>query len=114
MVFFLQMWRLLEITLLNTFLDSAKDWGLYDEMRAAINEPIEKMETEYKRYRKFFDPAMGTKKLNQKKGILAENKTKADEMYETIKRCYTTIIILAGDDKKEFLDREVSSFKIKN
>lgn len=87
--------------------NSAKDWGLYDEMRSAINDPIEKLEAELKRYRKFYDPAMGAKKLAQKKGIWEENKNKIEEMYTTIKRCYGTIIVLAGDDKKEFLDREV-------
>ena len=87
--------------------DSAKDWGLYDEMRSAINEPLEKLEAELKRYRKFFDPTMGSKKLSQKKATWEDQKNKAEEMYTTIKRCYNTIIVLAGDDKKEFLDREV-------
>lgn len=87
--------------------NSAKDWGLYDEMRAAINDPLEKMEAEFKRYRKFFDPTVGTKKFNQKKGILDEQKAKTEEMYNTMKKCYTTIVVLAGDDKKEFLDKEV-------
>jgi len=93
--------------------NSAKDWGLYDEMRSAINEPLEKLEAELKRYRKFFDPTMGSKKLAQKKAVWEEQKNKAEEMYTTIKRCYGTIIVLAGDDKKEFLDREVGEVEEK-
>merc|ERR1719495_832509 len=56
--------------------NSAKDWGLYDEMRSAINEPLEKLEAELKRYRKFFDPTMGSKKLSQKKAVWEEQKKK--------------------------------------
>ncbi|XP_069995105.1 muscle-specific protein 300 kDa [Penaeus vannamei] len=93
--------------------NSAKDWEKYDEMRSAINGPIEKLETEFKRYRKFYDPVMGARKLAQKLEIWEEEKKKADEMLETIKKCYQTIIVLAGDDKKEFLDKEVADVEEK-
>lgn len=93
--------------------NSARDWEKYDEMRKAIDEPCEKLEAEIKRYRKFFDPAMGTKKLNQKKGVWEEHKAKAEDMLATIKKCYATIIVLAGDDKKEFLDKEVADVEDK-
>jgi len=76
-------------------------------MRNAINEPVEKLEGDYKKYRKFYDPVMFAKKLTQKKGVWEECKTKCDEMLVTIKKCYSTIIVLAGDEKKEFLDKEV-------
>ena len=76
-------------------------------MRNAVNEPIEKLESDYKKYRKFYDPVMFAKKLTQKKGVWEECKGKVDEMFATIKKCYTTIIVLAGDEKKEFLDKEV-------
>ncbi|XP_063866278.1 muscle-specific protein 300 kDa-like isoform X2 [Scylla paramamosain] len=93
--------------------NTAKDWEKYDEMRASINEPLEKLESELKRYRKYYDPVMGAKKLTQKKGVLEENKKIADEMFEGIQSCYKTIMVLAGDDKKEFLDREVSEVEEK-
>jgi len=93
--------------------NSAKDWEKYDEMRSAINGPIEKLEAEFKRYRKFYDPVMGAKKLAQKLEIWEEEKKKADEMLEIIKKCYQTIIVLAGDDKKEFLDKEVAEVEEK-
>jgi len=88
--------------------NSAKDWEKYDEMRNAINDPVEKLEAELKRYRKFYDPVMGAKKLAQRKTVWEEQKAAADDMFDTIKRCYQTIIVLAGDDKKDFLDKEVS------
>jgi len=93
--------------------NSAKDWEKYDEMRNGINGPIEKLENELKKYRKFYDPVMGDRKLAQKLAIWEEEKKKADEMMETIKKCYGTIIVLAGDDKKDFLDKEVAEVEDK-
>ncbi|XP_018019546.1 muscle-specific protein 300 kDa-like [Hyalella azteca] len=93
--------------------NSAKDWETYDEMRNAINEPIEKLEKDYKNYRKFYDPVMFAKKLASKKQVWEECKKQCDEMYQTIKKCYNTIIVLAGDEKKEFLDREVAEVEEK-
>lgn len=68
---------------------------------------MEKLENELKRYRRFYDPAMGLKKLTQKKAILEQNKKIADEMFEGIQTGYKTIIVVAGEDKKDFLDKEV-------
>lgn len=101
--------RLLFLVLSLPFLplDTAKDWEKYDELRNSIIEPLEKLENELKRYRKFYDPAMGLKKLTQKKAILEQNKKIADEMFAGIQNCYKTIIVLAGEDKKDFLDKEV-------
>ncbi|KAL7643675.1 UNVERIFIED_CONTAM: hypothetical protein RMT77_005658 [Armadillidium vulgare] len=90
-----------------------KDWESYDELRTSIGDPCEKLESELKKYRKFYDPAMGAKKLAQRKMILEECKRKADEQFENIKKCYNTIVVLAGDEKKEFLDREVSEVEEK-
>jgi len=93
--------------------NSAKDWEKYDECRASINAPMEKIENEFKRYRKFYDPVMGAKKLAQKLAIWEDEKKKSDEIVITMKKCYGTIIVLAGDDKKEFLDKEVSEVEEK-
>jgi len=93
--------------------NSAKDWEKYDEMRSAINAPMEKIENEFKRYRKFYDPTMGAKKLTQKLAVWEEEKKKSDEIVTTMKKCYNTIIVLAGDDKKEFLDKEVGEVEEK-
>ena len=91
----------------NSLSDSAKDWETYDQMRSDINEPIEKLEGDLKKYRKFYDPAMFSKKLASKKQVWEECKTKCDETLAVIKKCYSTIMVLAGDEKKEFLDKEV-------
>ncbi|XP_071525119.1 muscle-specific protein 300 kDa-like [Panulirus ornatus] len=93
--------------------NSAKDWEKYDELRNAINDPLEKLEGELKRYRKFYDPVMGTRKLAQKKTTWEEQKKMADDMFDNIKKCYTTIMVLAGEDKKEFLDKEVKDVEEK-
>jgi len=92
---------------------SCKDWETYDEMRSAVNEPVEKLEGDYKKYRKFYDPTMFSKKLQSKKAVWEEAKGKCDDMLKTIKTCYTTIIVLAGDEKKEFLDKEVADVEEK-
>ena len=92
--------------------DTAKDWEKYDELRNSINEPLDKLESELKRYRKYYDPVMGAKKLAQKKCVLEENKKSADEMFEAIQSSYKTIMVLAGEDKKDFLDREVRSLNL--
>jgi len=93
--------------------NSAKDWETYDLMRSEINDPIERLESDYKKYRKFYDPVMFAKKLGDKKQVWQVCKEKTDEMLSTTKKCYGTIIVLAGEEKKEFLDREVSEVEEK-
>lgn len=92
---------------LNMLTNVIKDWESYDELRCHIGDPCEKLESEYKKYRKFYDPQMGEKKLIQRKLILEECKNKITNMYSNIQKCYSTIVVLAGEEKKEFLDREV-------
>jgi len=93
--------------------NSAKDWETYDLMRSEINDPIEKLESDYKKYRKFYDPVMFAKKLADKKMVWQVCKEKCEEMLNTTKKCYGTIIVLAGDEKKEFLDKEVAEVEEK-
>jgi len=87
---------------------TAVEWEKYDELRAAINDPVEKLEGEFKRYRKFFDPDMGTKKFEQKKKLWEDKKKSCDDMLATIKTCYTTIVVVAGEEKKDYLEKEVA------
>jgi len=89
------------------------DWETYDELRTQVNNPAEKLEDELKKYRKFYDPEIGKKKLEQKRAIWTENKSTLEDMLATIKKCYKTIIVLAGDEKKDFLDKEVSTVEDK-
>lgn len=97
----------------NMLTNVIKDWESYDELRSSIVDPCEKLESEYKKYRKYYDPQMGAKKLAQRKAVLEDCKTKADEMFENIKKCYNTIVVLAGEEKKEFLDREIADVEEK-
>jgi len=87
---------------------TAVEWEKYDELRAAINDPVEKLEGEFKRYRKFFDPDMGTKKFEQKKKLWEDKKKSCDEMLETINNCFKTIVVVAGEEKKDYLEKEVA------
>jgi len=93
--------------------NASSDWECYDDLRSQINAPVEKLEDELKKYRKFYDPEVGRKKLEQKRGIWKENKDKLEDMLTTIKRCYKTIIVLAGEEKKDFLDKEVADVEEK-
>jgi len=87
---------------------TAIEWEKYDELRSTVNDPVEKLEGEFKRYRKFFDPDMGTKKFDQKKKLLEEKKNSCTEMFNTIKACYEQIVVVAGEEKKSYLDKEVA------
>jgi len=91
----------------------AKDWEAYDQLRDDINEPVEKLEVDFKKYRKFFDPEMFAKKLEQKKALWEKTKKTTDTILETVKKCYNTIVVLAGEEKKDFLDKEVSEVEEK-
>jgi len=87
---------------------TAVEWEKYDDLRAAVNDPVEKLEGEFKRYRKFFDPDMGTKKFQQKKALWEDKKKACEEMHETIKACFDKIVVVAGDEKKDYLEKEVA------
>jgi len=93
--------------------NASSDWETYDDLRTQVNNPVEKLEDELKKYRKFYDPEVGKKKLEQKRAIWKENKDTMEDMLTTIKRCYKTIIILAGEEKKDFLDKEVADVENK-
>jgi len=94
-------------------MNASTDWEMYDDLRVQVNTPAEKLEDQLKSYRKFYDPEVGKKKLEQKRAIWKENKDKLEDMLATIKKCYKTIIVLAGEEKKDFLDKEVSTVEDK-
>merc|ERR1711874_213157 len=91
---------------------TAVEWEKYDDLRSTINDPVEKLEGEFKRYRKFFDPDMGTKKFDQKKKLWEDKKKSCDEMLATIKTCFETIVVVAGEEKKDYLEKEGVDEKI--
>jgi len=92
---------------------ASTDWEMYDDLRVQVNSPVEKLEDELKRYRKFYEPEVGKRNLEKKRGLWTENKNTLEDMLATIKRCYKTIIVLAGDEKKDFLDKEVAQVEEK-
>jgi len=94
-------------------LDGSSDWETYDNLRVQVDQPSEKLENELKKYRKFFEPEQAKKKLEQKRVVWKEQKDKLEDMFATIKKCYQTIVVLAGPEKKDFLDKEVSDVEEK-
>jgi len=92
---------------------ASTDWEMYDDLRVQVNNPVEKLEDELKRYRKFYEPEVGKRNIEKKRAIWTENKNTLEDMLATIKRCYKTIIVLAGDEKKDFLDKEVAQVEDK-
>jgi len=88
--------------------NACTDWETYDDLRVQVNGPVEKLEDELKRYRKFYEPEVGKRNLEKKRAFWTEHKNSLEDMLATIKRCYKTIIVLAGDEKKDFLDKEVA------
>lgn len=85
-----------------------KDWDVYEQQRQAIYAPIESLEEQFKTYKKIYDPKKGSDWLERKKKKAEEQKKVAIEIYEVIKKCFSTIIALAGEDKREFMEKEIN------
>lgn len=88
--------------------NAIKDWEKYDEMRTHIIEPCDKLESDFKTYKKIFDPKIAVDQLRRRKALWEECKARANDMFKNMQKSYTTIVLLAGEDKREFLDREVN------
>merc|ERR1719312_1222315 len=88
--------------------NACSDWETYDDLRVQINGPVEKLEDDLKRLRKFYEPEVGKRNVEKKRAFWTENKNTLEDMLNTIKKCYKTIIVLAGEEKKDFLDKEVA------
>ncbi|KAB7500414.1 hypothetical protein Anas_12615 [Armadillidium nasatum] len=87
---------------------AVKDWEKYDEMRTQIIEPCDRLENEFKLYKKIFDPKVSYDVIRKRRLVLEECKARANDMFKNMQKSYTTIVLLAGEDKREFLDREVN------
>ncbi|XP_050728226.1 muscle-specific protein 300 kDa-like [Eriocheir sinensis] len=94
----------LRIALLNS---TFKDWEVYEQQRQAIYTPIEALEEQFKTYKRIYDPKKGTDWLERKKKKVAEFKKQGLEIYEVIQKCFKTIVSLAGEDKREFMEKEI-------
>ena len=89
------------------FSDALRDWEKYDDMRTHIIEPCESLEFEFKNYKRSFDPFQGAEKIKQAKALWEDCKSRANDMFRNIQKCYTTIAMIAGEEKRDFLDKEV-------
>ncbi|XP_042224638.1 dystonin-like isoform X2 [Homarus americanus] len=95
----------IRISLLN---DAFKDWEVYEQQRQAIYTPIEALEEQFKTYKRIYDPKKGTDWLERKKKKAEDFKKTGVEIYTVIKGAFTTIVTLAGDDKREFMEKEIN------
>ncbi|RXG72763.1 hypothetical protein Avbf_05129 [Armadillidium vulgare] len=77
-------------------------------MRTQIIEPCDRLENEFKLYKKIFDPKVSYDVIRKRRIVLEECKARANDMFKNMQKSYTTIVLLAGEDKREFLDREVN------
>ncbi|XP_071525118.1 muscle-specific protein 300 kDa-like [Panulirus ornatus] len=92
---------------INMLNNAFKDWDVYEQQRQAIYTPIEALEDQYKTYKKIYDPKKGSDWLERKKKKVEEYRKSGIEIYEIIKRCFKTIITLAGEDKREFMEKDI-------
>lgn len=84
-----------------------KDWDVYEQQRQAIYAPLESLEDQFKTYKKIYDPKKGTDWLERKKKKAEEQKKLVLEIYAVIQKCFATIVGLAGEDKREFMEKEI-------
>lgn len=94
----------LRLELLNA---AYKDWENYEAQRITILQPLETLEEQYKSYKKIFDPKKGSDWLDRKKKKAEGCTNSVKEIYESIKKSFANIVALAGEDKREFMEKEV-------
>ncbi|KAF2369154.1 Spectrin repeat [Trinorchestia longiramus] len=84
-----------------------KDWDTYENQRVSILQPLEQLEEQYKSYKKVFDPKKGAEWLDRKKKKAETLASTVKEHYTAIKTSFGNIVALAGEDKREFMEKEV-------
>jgi len=85
-----------------------KDWDVYDSQRQAIAAPLDAMDEQFKTYKKIYDSKKGADWLERKKKKAAELTKQINDIYESITRAFKTIIALAGEDKRDFMEKEIN------
>lgn len=85
-----------------------KDWDTYENQRVTILQPLETLEEQYKSYKKVFDPKKGADWLDRKKKKAETLAQTVKEHYTSIKSSFANIVALAGEDKREFMEKEVN------
>ena len=66
------------------------------------------MEEQYKTYKKVYDPKKGSDWLERKKKKADDHINQVLEIYATLKKSFAAILALAGEDKREFIEKEVN------
>uniref|UniRef100_A0A2P2HZN4 Chromosome partition protein Smc-like n=1 Tax=Hirondellea gigas TaxID=1518452 RepID=A0A2P2HZN4_9CRUS len=87
--------------------NSNKDWEVYENQRVQILSPLDSLEEQYKSYKKIFDPKKGAEWLDRKKKKADVLAISVKEHYGAIKTSFANIVNLAGEDKREFMEKEV-------
>ncbi|RXG72762.1 hypothetical protein Avbf_05130 [Armadillidium vulgare] len=87
--------------------NSFKDWDVYTAKKAEILAPLDQLEEQYKTYRKVYDPKKGADWLERKKKKATDLKRLITDTYTVLKHSFANILALAGEDKKEFMEKEV-------
>ena len=70
-------------------------------------QPLESLEEQFKSYKKVFDPKKGTEWLDRKKKKAEGLANGVKDIYTQIKSAFANIVALAGEDKREFMEKEV-------
>lgn len=84
-----------------------KDWDSYENQRVQILQPLETLEEQFKSYKKIFDPKKGAEWLEKKKKKAETLASTVKDHYASIKSSFANIVALAGEDKREFMEKEV-------
>jgi len=85
-----------------------KDWDIYEKKRVDIMEPLEQLEEQFKTYKKVFDPKKGSEWLDRKKKKAMGFSEAVTETYAAIKASFANIVALAGEEKRDFMVKEVN------
>jgi len=88
-----------------------KDWDIYENQRVAILDPIDQLDEQHKSYKKIYDPKKGGEWLDRKKKKAEGLNTSVKEMHATIKKSFANIVALAGEEKREFMEKEVNEIE---
>jgi len=84
-----------------------KNWETYEAQRVAILDPLDQMEEQYKTYKKVYDPKKGTEWLDRKKKKAEAFVKTITETNAIVKESFAAIVALAGEEKREFMEKEV-------
>lgn len=84
-----------------------KDWDTYEQHRVSILTPMDQLEEQFKTYRKIYDPKKGADWLERKRKKAGELKKSIETSYEIITKCFATILALAGEEKRDLLQKQI-------